>query len=170
MSTSEHHAIANRFVVLLHQPGIASKRDAKPHYDWMFEADDQLLTWATAPMDPGIESIQINDPIVISCEPLPPHRLAYLEYEGEVSGGRGWVTRLLTGRYTLNQFGDDLFDAELRWTQSMQSGIGASVPSETPSTQVRTAQLRIYRKFFPDADGRLAESRESWLLRFSLCR
>jgi hypothetical protein len=170
MLPSAHQGDANRFVVLLHQPGIASKRGAKTHYDWMFESEGQLLTWTTAPMKPGIESTQINDPIVTACEPLPPHRLAYLEYEGEVSGGRGSVTRLLAGRYTLNEFVDDLFDAELRWTQSLHSEIAASGTPETLAAQVRTARVRIYRRFFPDADGRLAESRESWLLRFSLCR
>lgn len=175
MSPSTHETDGNRFVVLLHQPGVASTRGAKSHYDWMFESEGQLLTWATAPMEPGIESIQVNDSIVTCCEPLPPHRLAYLDYEGEVSGGRGSVTRLLAGRYAMKRFGDDIFEAELSWPQSMPSGITAEEMSSdgisgTPAVQVRTAQLSIYRRFLSDDDGRLAESRESWLLRLSLCR
>ena len=170
MANSPHHADAKRFVVLFHQPGIASKRTAKPHYDWMFEFGGQLLTWATAPTELGIESMQVGDPIEADCEPLPPHRLDYLDYEGEVSGGRGSVTRRLAGHYVLKQFGNDLFHAELTWTQQVRTGVEASRASGTLASRVWVAQLSIYRRFFPDDDGRLAESRESWLLRFSLGR
>jgi hypothetical protein len=38
-----------------------------------------------------------NDPIVV--ERLPDHRMAYLDYEGPLSGGRGSVSRCLAGEY-----------------------------------------------------------------------
>ena len=44
-----------------------------------------LKTWACRePPQAGVE---------IPCEALADHRLAYLDYEGPISGGRGSVTR-----------------------------------------------------------------------------
>ena len=37
----------------------------------------------------------------------PDHRLAYLDYEGPVSGGRGSVTRWDQGTYELEHHSDD---------------------------------------------------------------
>ena len=36
----------------------------------------------------------------VGAEELGPHRRDYLQYEGEVSGGRGQVTRIATGTYS----------------------------------------------------------------------
>jgi len=67
------------------------------HYDWMFEDPDgapgetRLLTWRI-----DIPSDQWADAEVGLVE-LPPHRRAYLEYEGPVSGDRGRVIRVDRG-------------------------------------------------------------------------
>jgi hypothetical protein len=55
------------------------------HWDFMLESGGVLRTWALA--EPPVVGR------VIEAEQLPDHRLAYLDYEGEVSGGRGSVTR-----------------------------------------------------------------------------
>lgn len=57
----------------------------------MLECGGVLRTWAL--QQPPNDS----KPQVV--EALPDHRLAYLEYEGEVSGGRGSVSRWDAGTY-----------------------------------------------------------------------
>jgi len=74
-----------RFVVLEHDgPG-------GRHWDFMLEAPAALATWAlrAAPDSPGS----------VTAEGLADHRLAYLDYEGPVSGERGSVTRWDHGDY-----------------------------------------------------------------------
>lgn len=61
------------------------------HWDLLLEHGSACRTWRlTAP--PG-------DGDAIRAEPLPDHRLAYLDYEGPVSGGRGAVSRWDAGRF-----------------------------------------------------------------------
>jgi DNA polymerase Ligase (LigD) len=73
-----------RFVLLEHEwNGV--------HWDFMLETGEVLRTWA------------IDAPIVsgrdLPARALGDHRRAYLEYEGEISGGRGRVRRLDAGTY-----------------------------------------------------------------------
>ena len=65
---------SGRFVVLEHDwNGV--------HWDFMLEAGDDLRTWAmNAPPAPGQD---------LPARALADHRLAYLTYEGPVSGDRG---------------------------------------------------------------------------------
>lgn len=73
-----------RFVILEHD---------HPHLHWdlMLEDGDTLRTWRLdqAP----------TDWTRVDGEELVPHRRVYLDYEGEVSGGRGWVKRWDWGEY-----------------------------------------------------------------------
>ena len=50
----------------------------------------------------------------IIAEPLADHRLAYLDYEGPVSGGRGEVARWDRGVYTLTDESPRQIACELR--------------------------------------------------------
>lgn len=54
------------------------------HYDVMLECADALVTFSSG--------VPPDDAAHLPClvRQLPSHRLAYLEYEGEISGGRGW--------------------------------------------------------------------------------
>ena len=63
------------------------------HFDFMLEMGGTLKTW-TLPQPPisGVE---------LAAEALPDHRLAYLDYEGLISGDRGSVTRWDRGTYEL---------------------------------------------------------------------
>jgi hypothetical protein len=74
-----------RFVLLEHRwNGV--------HWDFMLEAGDVLRTWAVdAPIEAGVDR---------PARALPDHRRIYLDYEGEVSGGRGTVRRVDQGLYT----------------------------------------------------------------------
>ncbi len=65
-----------RYVILEHDHPVL-------HWDLMLEAGAVLRTWRlAAPPGAGVE---------VSAEPSFDHRLAYLEYEGAVSGDRGQV-------------------------------------------------------------------------------
>lgn len=81
-----------QFVILCHDsPGGI-------HFDFMLEADDVLKTWALPQTPrPGVE---------MDCEALGDHRLAYLDYEGPLSGERGSVARWDCGAYLLERRSD----------------------------------------------------------------
>lgn len=91
---------AIRFVVLRHEcpRGL--------HWDFMLEADGVLRTWELNAEPLGR--------VTCAAEPLPDHRLAYLDYEGEVSGGRGTVTRFDCGEYRLQRDDAEGLIVELR--------------------------------------------------------
>jgi DNA polymerase Ligase (LigD) len=73
-----------RFVILEHDhPAL--------HLDFMLEAEGALRTWRLAATALGAGCIVAT--------PLGDHRLAYLDYEGPVSGGRGTVRRWDQGEY-----------------------------------------------------------------------
>jgi hypothetical protein len=88
-----------RFAVLRHD----SPRGT--HWDFLLEMGSALRTWALpqAP-EPGAELI---------CEALPDHRLAYLDYEGPVSGQRGSVARWDRGTYEVCRQSDRELVVEL---------------------------------------------------------
>lgn len=83
-----------RFVILAHDWPF-------PHFDFMLEEETTLRTWRLAePPHPGQ---------VLAAEEIAPHRLAFLDYEGPVSGDRGHVTRWDAGTYLpMTQPGDSL--------------------------------------------------------------
>jgi hypothetical protein len=74
-----------RFVILEHDHPVL-------HWDLMLEADGVLQTWRLerAPEEPGC---------TIHATALGDHRIAYLDYEGPVSGGRGIVQRWDAGTF-----------------------------------------------------------------------
>jgi hypothetical protein len=78
-----------RFVVLQHD-GPEGR-----HWDLMLEAGEALATWAL-PSAPGL-------PGPAPARALPDHRLAYLDYEGPIAGGRGSVVRWDEGTYQLER-------------------------------------------------------------------
>jgi hypothetical protein len=64
------------------------------HWDLMLESEGKLRTWRLqTPLDKSG---------VIDAHELGDHRIAYLDYEGPVSGGRGNVLRWDAGIYTVN--------------------------------------------------------------------
>ena len=88
-----------RFVVLIHD-------HPRLHWDFMLEKEATLRTWRLArpPDEAG----------PIEAQPLPDHRLAYLDYEGPVSGNRGSVRRFDRGKYTLIEETGDALVVELQ--------------------------------------------------------
>jgi hypothetical protein len=79
-----------RFVILKHCLPAGHARPT--HFDFMLQQGDVLWTWAL-PSLPDAEGC-------IDAERLADHRVAYLNYEGEVSGNRGSVTRIDEGEFS----------------------------------------------------------------------
>jgi hypothetical protein len=76
------------------------------HWDFMLEAGAALRTWRLAsPPQPGA---------ILEATSLGDHRLAYLDYEGPVSGNRGSVTRWEHGTYELIEETADTLVVRLR--------------------------------------------------------
>ncbi|HEY4232931.1 MAG TPA: DNA polymerase ligase N-terminal domain-containing protein [Lacipirellulaceae bacterium] len=90
-----------RFVLLHHECPTGDPRPT--HYDLMLEADGALRTWTIVELPcswdatAGLSS-SVGENIV--AEQLPDHRLAYLDFEGPVSGGRGNVSPIDAGTLT----------------------------------------------------------------------
>lgn len=106
----------SRFVVLYHHVGPRLDRTAQPHCDWMFALKGQLRTWATPPVT------RFDEPLRLSCTPLPDHRIDYLDFEGELSHERGTVRRLLHGTAVITHNSPNRFGVELSWDESGGAG------------------------------------------------
>lgn len=74
------------------------------HFDWMLESDSCLATWATA------DRISIAQESSAGAIRLPDHRAAYLDLEGPVSGGRGTVTQVESGRFLRISSSEDRYE------------------------------------------------------------
>jgi DNA polymerase Ligase (LigD) len=106
---------SRRFVILEHQwDGV--------HWDFLVEDGPSLRTWA------------IDEPIVdgkdLPARSLPPHRRIYLNYEGEVSGGRGSVRRWDSGVCLVREWSDQLVRLDVRGDQLVGSVEFRSVEEE----------------------------------------
>jgi len=83
------------------------KDSARPlHWDLMLETGGILRTWAL-PAEPAAGRELI-------AEPLADHRLAYLDYEGPISGERGEVARWDRGVWELLDESGEKLVARLR--------------------------------------------------------
>ena len=97
-----------RFVLLRHELPPGGERPS--HWDFMLERDGSLATWAIDEL-PAMWARQLGVTVADSDDVaatvramrLPDHRLAYLDYEGQVSRGRGAVVRVATGEFSLLQ-------------------------------------------------------------------
>ena len=83
----------------------------------MLEHEGVLWTWALEQL-PESWSVQLNIPHADASDEVPArrlvdHRVAYLDFEGEVSGDRGSVTRVTQGVYSIIANNTDLFEVTL---------------------------------------------------------
>jgi hypothetical protein len=93
-----------RYVILHHITPAGSERPA--HWDLMLEFGGSLRTWAL-PLPPEAGQTQTADA-------LPDHRLAYLDYEGLISGDRGHVTRWDAGLFDVHAASESELEIVLR--------------------------------------------------------
>ncbi len=85
---------AARFVILQHDHPTL-------HWDFMLDVGATLRTWR-------LPTIPANGDML--AEQIADHRLAYLDYEGPVSGGRGAVQRFDRGTYRVEASSDNSLD------------------------------------------------------------
>lgn len=90
-------------VLLRHETG------AGVHYDWLIIDprtldDPDAPLWTARVAHPSPRWISLGE---LELEPLAPHRRAYLTYEGPLTGGRGWVTRVDEGDAIPRAWTDD---------------------------------------------------------------
>lgn len=93
-----HSMSKGRFVILKHDHPFL-------HWDLMLERDGTLATWRL-----------LHEPVLqtwLPAERLPDHRIAYLDYEGPVSGDRGVVSRVISGSYTCSTGHGDVEEVSL---------------------------------------------------------
>lgn len=89
--------------------------DGTHHYDWLLAQDAQLslplITWRCPSR---IDTLQPGESLRI--ERLPDHRQMYLQYEGQVSGDRGFVQRERAGVVWNSQSSPtEAHEIELQW-------------------------------------------------------
>ena len=98
-----------RFVVLRHDPPPSGARPL--HWDFMLESGGVLRTWALdRPPDDDAAGERF-------AEALADHRIAYLEFEGDISGGRGRVARWDHGDYDIVNWETDRIVVDLNGTR-----------------------------------------------------
>jgi len=85
-----------RFVILWHHWPACPRTTLPFHWDLMFESAGRLATW-------GLESVDFTH-LTAPATQLPDHRLEYLDYQGAISGDRGSVSRVVSGRYQTKQW------------------------------------------------------------------
>lgn len=84
-----------RFVILHHT------QHGGEHWDLMLEHEGALLTWQL------LSEPRSCDSLPIAAQRIGNHRLAYLDYEGPISGNRGVVRRIEAGAVCLREFYED---------------------------------------------------------------
>jgi hypothetical protein len=97
----------------------------------MIEAGGVLRTWRL----PRLPS----DDDEMTAEAIADHRLAYLEYEGEVSGGRGCVIRRDRGTYAAATIFEDAIELRLSGEQWQRTIAMQRIDSTTWRVSIRAA-------------------------------
>lgn len=131
-----HATTADRYrgVTLLHT--LPAPQSDLTHHDWMLEDPTQppgvgnLITFRVAkPMRAWPDSADADArPIYI--EQIQPHRRAYLDYEGDLTGNRGRVERVETFTFTVEHWADDaatvnIVDADWQGTVTLRREQGS---------------------------------------------
>lgn len=80
--------------------------DGQSHFDWMIQLESGRLMTFRVNMRPD------ETPGRYAATRLDDHRAAYLDFEGEISGGRGRVTRVARGEVRLLELADERVVAE----------------------------------------------------------
>lgn len=165
-----------RFALLRHEVPAGYFRGAGPgqvhdHLDWLFEVNGALRTWATD------IAASFARPFECAATELPPHRLAYLEREGDIGGGRGRVRRLVSGDYRLRLATRDRWSGSLHWIGDEGRPCGADFQLQRRTERV-TGQAQAAGEGQVSGEGQFSQrnTRESpdadpalavWRLRFS---
>ena len=83
----------SRYVILHH-----TDAPGGDHYDLMLERDGTLKTWEIQSTD-----LSTPQPAIAKAD----HRMRYLDYQGLISKGRGFVARVASGTFEILQWSDE---------------------------------------------------------------
>lgn len=89
-----------RFVILEHSG--SPRTFGRVHWDLLLEID---AADASAPLRAWELAALPSAGAECDATPLPDHRPMYLEFDGPLSGGRGWVRRVVGGSYVALEIG-----------------------------------------------------------------
>ncbi|MAX22918.1 MAG: hypothetical protein CMJ19_00320 [Phycisphaeraceae bacterium] len=106
------------------------------HYDWLWldpVSRDQLLG-IRIPHPPD----QWQAHSSFNAQPLAPHRIAYLTYQGKVSNGRGSVLQVARGYVQGNRIGKVGWDWQVQLT-------GSHAPQIQPSVRILATNKTLMR-------------------------
>ena len=105
-----------RFVLLHHE---CPPSFGKPsHWDLMLECDGVLLTWSLPALPAAWGGEGGSAAEQIAATRLADHRIAYLDYEGPISGDRGVVKRVDGGEYEVLAEADGVLRVRLQAAQA----------------------------------------------------
>jgi len=119
-----------RFVILRHHFPEDGNGEFFDHFDLMLQQDSKLATWQLEAIPAPGQTVPANR--------LPDHREAYLDYEGPVSGGRGFVEQIMTGTFEVRQKGDDCLEVLMT---SCEESMYLKITSE--SDEVTVSRIAI---------------------------
>ena len=88
---------SGRFVLLHHHFPLADAR--KSHWDLMLQQSSNLLTFQIPTLPAAISDCQQK----LNVLRLSDHRIRYLDYEGPISGDRGYVDRVASGNFMVEK-------------------------------------------------------------------
>lgn len=106
VNVTTHDDVDMRYVVLHHV------QSTSEHWDFMIEQADALSTWQLSANPVSRIGASIN-----GCR-IQDHRKHYLEYEGDISVGRGRVTRVADGIVDVQESSENLWRFSLSGTLS----------------------------------------------------
>lgn len=93
--------------------------DGSSHYDWLLERPSGGFAETADARDliAFRVAVRIDKPEIrhFVAERIGDHRRRYLDYEGEISGGRGRVRRLASGRCDLREEKPTTISAVIDW-------------------------------------------------------
>jgi DNA polymerase ligase (LigD)-like protein len=131
-----------RYVILIHDFPFV-------HWDLLVEQGETLRSWRL--LESPARWILATTPPALPAESIPDHRLAYLDFEGPVSGERGRVARWDAGKFERIEQTDDHVRLRLHgeqlcgeltidrtensplWTAGFRSGIVAEISESLPT-------------------------------------
>lgn len=96
--------------------------DGDWHVDWMIATDaDGEGPLVAFRVPDALDRLPAGREILI--ERIGPHRPHYLDYEGPLSGGRGYVTRLAHGEVTWSREPDGSLLARMLWRADREEDV-----------------------------------------------
>lgn len=121
--------------------------DGSHHFDWLLEPTPgaAFLIAFRVGVDPSRALLGAPEPALAGFdgERLPDHRRLYLDYEGDLSGGRGRVARVARGGLEWTERGQDAIRGVAEFGGTPIEFQGAPVPGSAPGDTPARWRFRL---------------------------